>query len=123
MIPISPHIYLADDEIEFEAIRSSGPGGQNINKTSTAIHLRFDVQASSLPWSVKQRLLATHDNRISKQGVIIIKAKEERSQIRNREHALLRLKQIIQAALKVPKKRVATRPKKSAVKKRLDSKT
>ncbi len=123
MIPISPHIHLADDEIEFEAIRSSGPGGQNINKTSTAIHLRFDVQASSLPWSVKQRLLATHDNRISKQGVIIIKAKEERSQIRNREHALLRLKQIIQAALKVPKKRVATRPKKSAVKKRLDSKT
>ncbi len=76
-----------------------------------------------MPWSVKQRLLATHDNRISKQGVIIIKAKEERSQIRNREHALLRLKQIIQAALKVPKKRVATRPKKSAVKKRLDSKT
>jgi len=123
MITISPHIHLADDEIEFEAIRSSGPGGQNVNKTSTAIHLRFDIPASSLPREVKQRLLATHDTRISKEGVIVIKAQEERSQTRNREQAILRLKQIIQAALKVPKRRVATKPKKSAVKKRLDTKT
>jgi len=123
MITISPHIHLADDEIEFEAIRSSGPGGQNVNKTSTAIPLRFDIPASSLPREVKQRLLATHDTRISKEGVIVIKAQEERSQTRNREQAILRLKQIIQAALKVPKRRVATKPKKSAVKKRLDTKT
>jgi len=123
MITISPHIHLADDEIEFEAIRSSGPGGQNVNKTSTAIHLRFDIPASSLPRGVKQRLLATHDTRISKKGVIVIKAQEERSQTRNREQAILRLKQIIQEALKVPKRRVATKPKKSAVKKRLDTKT
>ena len=123
MITISPHIHLADDEIEFEAICSSGPGGQNVNKTSTAIHLRFDIPASSLPREVKQRLLATHDTRISKEGVIVIKAQEERSQTRNREQAILRLKQIIQAALKVPKRRVATKPKKSAVKKRLDTKT
>jgi len=123
MITISPHIHLADDEIEFEAIRSSGPGGQNVNKTSTAIHLRFDIPASSLPREVKQHLLATHDTRISKEGVIVIKAQEERSQTRNREQAILRLKQIIQAALKVPKRRVATKPKKSAVKKRLDTKT
>jgi len=123
MITISPHIHLADDEIEFEAIRSSGPGGQNVNKTSTAIHLRFDIPASSLPREVKQRLLATHDTRISKEGVIVIKAQEERSQTRNREQAILRLKQIIQEALKVPKRRVATKPKKSAVKKRLDTKT
>ena len=123
MIVISPTIHLADDEIAFEAIRSSGPGGQNVNKTSTAIHLRFDIPASSLPWEVKRRLLATLDTRISKEGVIVIKAQEERSQTRNREQAVLRLRQMIQAALVVPKKRVATKPKKSAVKKRLDSKT
>ena len=123
MIYISPNIRLSENEVVFEAIRAAGPGGQHVNKTSSAIHLRFDIHASSLPWEVKRRLLATHDSRITKDGVIVIKAQEERSQTRNREEAVHRLVQMIRAALKVPKKRVPTKPKKSAVAKRLDQKT
>jgi len=123
MITISPNIRLDDNEVEFEAIRSGGPGGQHVNKTSTAIHLRFDVNASSLPREVKQRLLRSQDKRITKERVIVIKAQEERSQLRNREEALERLKEMIRPALRAPKKRVPTKPRKSAVRKRLDNKT
>ncbi len=123
MIYISPKIRLSDHEVEFNATLAQGPGGQNVNKVNTAIQLRFDINNSSLPREVKQRLLRLSDSRITKEGVLVIKAREERSQLRNREEALERLKAIIRQALVVPKKRIATRPKKSAVRKRLDSKT
>lgn len=123
MITISNTISLADDEVEFQAIRASGPGGQHVNKTSTAIHLRFDIHASSLPDVIKQRLLKSSDARISKEGVIVIKAQDERSQVRNREEAVERLITLIQSALKVPKKRIPTRPGKGAKQKRMDNKT
>jgi ribosome-associated protein len=122
MIYISPNITLGDHEVEFHATHSSGPGGQNVNKVNSAIHLRFDINKSSLPWEVKQRLLGMHDHRISKEGIIVIKAREERSQIRNREEATHRLKIMIRAALAVPRKRVPTRPGKTSVQKRLDKK-
>ena len=122
MIYIAPNIRLSDHELEFNATLAQGPGGQNVNKVNTAIQLRFDINTSSLPREVKQRLLRMADTRISKEGVLVIKAKEERSQLRNKEEALERLKAIIRQALVIPKKRIATRPKKSAVRKRLDSK-
>jgi len=122
MIYIAPNIRLSDHEVEFNATLAQGPGGQNVNKVNTAIQLRFDINISSLPREVKQRLLRMADTRISKEGVLVIKAKEERSQLRNKEEALERLKAIIRQALVIPKKRIATRPKKSAVRKRLDSK-
>jgi ribosome-associated protein len=123
MIYIAPNIRLSDHEVEFHATLAQGPGGQNVNKVNTAIQLRFDINSSSLPREVKQRLLRSADTRITKEGVLVIKAREERSQLRNREEALERLKAIIRQALIVPKKRIATRPKRSAVKKRLDNKT
>ena len=123
MIYIAPNIRLSDHEMEFNATLAQGPGGQNVNKVNTAIQLRFDITTSSLPREVKQRLLRMADTRITKDGVLVIKAKEERSQLRNRDEALERLKAIIRQALVVPKKRIATRPKKSSVRKRLDSKT
>jgi len=122
MIYIAPNIRLSDHEVEFNATLAQGPGGQNVNKVNTAIQLRFDINTSSLPREVKQRLLRMADTRISNEGVLVIKAKEERSQLRNKEEALERLKAIIRQALVIPKKRIATRPKKSAVRKRLDSK-
>jgi len=122
MIYIAPNIRLSDHEVEFNATLAQGPGGQNVNKVNTAIQLRFDINTSSLPREVKQRLLRMADTRISKEGVLVIKAKEERSQLRNKEEAFERLKAIIRQALVIPKKRIATRPKKSAVRKRLDSK-
>ncbi len=122
MIYIAPNIRLSDHEVEFNATLAQGPGGQNVNKVNTAIQLRFDINTSSLPREVKQRLLRMADTRISKEGVLVIKAKEERSQLRNKEEALERFKAIIRQALVIPKKRIATRPKKSAVRKRLDSK-
>ena len=122
MIYIAPNTRLSDHEVEFNATLAQGPGGQNVNKVNTAIQLRFDINTSSLPREVKQRLLRMADTRISKEGVLVIKAKEERSQLRNKEEALERLKAIIRQALVIPKKRIATRPKKSAVRKRLDSK-
>lgn len=123
MIYIAPNIRLSDHEVEFNATLAQGPGGQNVNKVNTASQLRFDITTSSLPREVKQRLLRMADTRITKDGVLVIKAKEERSQLRNRDEALERLKAIIRQALVVPKKRIATRPKKSSVRKRLDSKT
>jgi len=122
MLQLSNNVSIPDHELEFSAIRAQGPGGQNVNKVSTAIQLRFDVPASGLPDFYKQRLLALSDQRINKQGVIVIKAQRYRSQEKNREDALERLRQLILAAIKSVKKRRATKPTRSAQRKRTDSK-
>lgn len=122
MLHISNTVTIADWEIELTAIRSMGAGGQKVNKTSSAIHLRFDIKRSTLPDFYKERLLSLTDSRITKEGVIIIKAQQFRTQEQNREDALERLKQTILSATVVQKARRATKPTRASQKRRVDNK-
>lgn len=123
VLVISNNVSIPDDEIALSAIRAQGSGGQNVNKVSSAIHLRFDIAASSLPEFYKERLLQLKDSRITKEGVVVIKAQQFRTQEKNREDALQRLQALIKTVTVVQKARQATKPSRSAKRKRVDSKT
>ena len=119
---ITNRVAIPLNEIQMDAVRSQGAGGQNVNKVATAIQLRFDIAASSLPDYLKERLLNTSDHRITQEGVVVIKAQSSRSQEQNRAEALSRLQQLVRTATVVPKKRRPTRPSRSAKRKRLEQK-
>lgn len=123
MLLISSNVVIPDREVDIQAIRAQGAGGQNVNKVSTAIHLRFDIGASSLPEFYKERLLALRDQRITKEGVIVIKSQRYRTQEKNREDAFKRLVDLIKAATVMQKKRRPTKPTKGSQKRRMESKT
>ena len=114
---------VSEDEVEFSAVRSQGPGGQNVNKVSSAVHLRFDIRASSLPDAVKQRLLALPDSRITDDGVVVIKAQTQRSQPMNRADAMRRLQALVDSVAHAPRKRIATKPTRASKERRVEAKT
>jgi ribosome-associated protein len=116
-------VQVNPDEVELSAIRAQGPGGQNVNKISCAVHLRFDIGASSLPEHIKERLLAVSDQRITQNGVVVMKAQQSRSLEQNKEEALRRLQELVDSVAVLPAVRRATRPTRSSQRKRLDSKT
>lgn len=122
MLVISNNVSIPDEEVELSAIRAQGAGGQNVNKVSSAIHLRFDVAGSSLPEFYKQRLLALKDKRLTKEGVIVLKAQSHRTQEKNREDALKRLVELIKSVNVPVKARIQTKPTKASKTRRLDGK-
>ena len=113
---------IRESEVQLEAVRSTGAGGQNVNKVSSAVHLRFDIAASSLPEGVKERLLALKDRRITRDGVVVIKAWQHRSQDKNRQDALDRLQRLVATVARPPKRRVPTRPTRASKLRRIESK-
>ena len=117
---MTPQVDPAD--VEFSAIRAQGPGGQNVNKVSCAVHLRFDIAASSLPEHIRERLLALSDSRITKDGVVVLKAQQSRSLEQNKEDARRRLQELVDSVAVLPAQRRATKPTRSSQRKRLDSK-